>query len=323
MNTNYSLSIAVIWGGPSAEAEVSLSSARGVMQALKNNYENVHLVELDEQIDRSLRDLNPDVVFPAVHGKWGEDGLLQGLLTICGFPYVGSETQAQVLAMNKVLAKQIFALNDLPVAQSTVVNKQQNLTLAAKRSLELLGDSVVVKPVAAGSSVGVSFADNVKALEEGLEKALHYDDQALVEERIIGAEITVAILERDHVEALPVIEIRTPENTWYDYEHRYTAGLSEHIMPAPLPKDQYNRVQEISVLAHQALGCRDFSRADFVVPKQGEPILLEVNTIPGMTSTSLFPDAAQAAGLPFPELVHLLVQQAFSRAQRLTALSDV
>ncbi len=315
MKNNPDLSIAVICGGPSAEAEVSRSSAAGVAKALLEKYKNVKIIELDNQIDMVLRSTKPDVVFPIVHGKWGEDGHLQGLLTILGFPYVGSDMSAAALAMDKILSKQIFLIHQLPVAKGLVVSRGEDLALAANRALSELGPSIVIKPACEGSGLGVSFANNIESAKQGLESALCYGPKVLVEERINGAEITAAILEHDNIETLPVIEIRTPPGSWYDYEHRYTPGLSEHIIPAPLPTHQYRRVQEIAMKAHQALGCRDLSRADFVVPKEGEPILLEVNTLPGMTPTSLFPDAAQFIGLTFPKLVSLLVEQAYRRGQ--------
>lgn len=314
MKINHSLKIAVICGGPSKEAEVSRSTAQGIVKALHENYQSVHLIELDSQIDHNLRKYQPDVVFPAVHGMWGEDGHLQGLLSICGYAFVGSQMEAMVLAMNKILAKQIFQIYGLPVAKSIVVSQSDSLKKKAEEILTTLGQNVVVKPACEGSGLGISFASNSIEIQEGIEIALSFGPKVLVEEKIIGAEITAAILERDTIEALPVIEIRTPPGTWYDYEHRYTPGLSEHIIPAPLPQQQYQRVQEIAALAHQYLGCRDLSRADFVVPKQGEPVLLEVNTLPGMTPTSLFPDAAKTAGISFATLVSLLVEQAAARS---------
>jgi D-alanine-D-alanine ligase len=313
MNLHQQLSIAVICGGPSREAEVSRSTANGIVKALQENYSTVHLLELDQHIDQQLRHINPDVVFPAVHGKWGEDGFLQGLLTICGLPFVGSGLEASVLAMDKTLAKQMFQLHHLPVAKSLVVSQEQPLEKKAQEILTVLGQQVVIKPASEGSGLGVCFASNLDEVRHGLETVFSLGPRALVEERIHGAEITVAILERDTAEALPVIEIKTPPGTWYDYEHRYTPGFSEHVLPAPLPPAQYRRVQEVALLAHQILGCRDLSRVDFVVPSQGEPILLEVNTLPGMTPTSLFPDAAKAVGISFAALVKLLVERAAAR----------
>lgn len=313
MKINPNLSIVVICGGPGKEAEVSRSSAAGVAKALRENYKNVQIIELDHQIDLHLRQAKPDVVFPIVHGKWGEDGHLQGLLTILGIPFVGSDMQASVLAMDKVLSKQVFALHGLPIAKSRVVYAHEDLDKAASQLLSELGPCLVIKPTSEGSGLGVSFADNTESTKKGLVTALRFGKRVLVEERIDGAEITAAVLEGDPYALLPVIEIRTPSGSWYDYEHRYTPGLSEHLIPAPLPADQYKRVQEIALKAHQVLGCRDLSRADFVVPKKGEPILLEVNTLPGMTPTSLFPDAAQFLSISFPQLVSRLIEQAFLR----------
>ncbi len=315
MDINHFLKIAVICGGPSKEAEVSRSTAQGIMNALHENYRSVDLIELDDHIDQNLRQLQPDVVFPAVHGMWGEDGHLQGLLSICGYAYVGSQMEAMALAMNKILAKQVFQIYGLPVAKSKVVTQADNLKKAADEILKTLGNQVVIKPACEGSGLGITFASTSTEIQEGIEIALSFGPRVLVEEKIIGAEITVAVLERESVEALPVIEIKTPPGTWYDYKHRYTPGLSEHIIPAPLPQQQYQRVQEVAILAHQSLGCRDLSRVDFVVPKQGEPILLEVNTIPGFTPTSLFPDAAKAAGISFAALASLLVEQAVARSK--------
>lgn len=172
----------------------------------------------------------------------------------------------------------------------------------------------MIKPSSQGSGLGVVFGKDTAELAPAIEQAFAFDDRVLVEQRIEGKEITVAVLERGgNPEALPVVEITTPEGSWYDYEHRYTEGLADHIMPAPLPEEQYSRTQEIAVLAFESLGCRDLSRADFVVPERGEPIILEVNTMPGMTPTSLFPDAAREAGISFEELVALLVERAVSR----------
>lgn len=316
MKIHPSLSIAVICGGPSKEAAVSRSTANGIVKALKENYSTVHLIELDQKVDIALRRIIPDVVFPAVHGKWGEDGILQGLLTLSGYPFVGCGVTANVLAMDKILAKQIFKLHGLSVAKSLVVYQKQCRGTTPQDILKTLGPEVVIKPAYEGSGLGVSFAGNPEEVRKGLDAAFNYGPRVLVEEKITGAEITAAILERDAPEALPVIEIKTPPGTWYDYEHRYTPGLSQHLLPAPLPPAQYRRVQEVAILAFQALGCQDLSRADFIVPAQGEPILLEMNTLPGMTPTSLFPDAARAVGINFPTLVSLLVERAYARGQR-------
>ena len=182
-----------------------------------------------------------------------------------------------------------------------------------------VGTDVVVKPVGQGSAIGVGFAKDETSLKKALDEALAFDEKVLVEKRIPGKEITVAVLENERPTAFPVIEVRLPANQWYDYEHRYTPGLSEHVIPAELSGTQTQQCQAIAEKAHTALGCRDLSRADFVVPTEGEPLILEVNTLPGMTPTSLYPDAARAGGFSFEELVAYLIERALSRKLRPTA----
>jgi D-alanine-D-alanine ligase len=308
--------VAVVCGGPSPEAEVSRSSGRCVAAGLASRYARVALVELDPRVREKLSEAQAQVVFPALHGPPGEDGTFQGFLETIGMPYVGSGVRASACAMDKVLARHLFEQRGLRVARALVADLRDGASAGARRAVERLGAAVVVKPASQGSALGVRFADGEAAIAEALAGAFDLEDRALVEERIAGREITVAVLERGPLEALPVIEVRTPPGSWYDYEHRYTPGLSEHIIPAPLPGGQYRRCEEMALEAHRALGCRDLSRVDFVVPPEGEPVLLEVNTLPGMTPTSLFPDAARAAGIPFEDLVSGLVERAWARAKR-------
>ena len=314
MSLTSSIKIVVVCGGSSAEAEISRISGKGVANALLETYQNVSLVELDSNITKNLLNLDPSVIFPILHGPLGEDGTFQGFLEILNIPYVGSSVQASACAMNKIIAKHIFRSSHLPVAKDVIVYQKQGSLSSSKEIKRFLGEHVVVKPACLGSALGIRFASSEDEIAEALELAFQYDTSVLVEQVIVGKEITVAILNRNGLEALPVIEIKTPPNTWYDFKHRYTAGLSEHIVPAHLPEEQYHRVQQIAKVAHEVLGCRDLSRADFVVPEEGEPILLEVNTLPGMTPTSLYPDAAKAAGISFKDLVSHLIEQALTRA---------
>ncbi|MBO6656810.1 MAG: D-alanine--D-alanine ligase [Pseudomonadales bacterium] len=305
--------IAVINGGNSAEADVSRSSARGVIEALKENFSSVTSVELDENIARSLADCDPDVVFPVLHGPPGEDGTLQGFLEILGYRYVGSDVHSSAFAMDKIIAKDIFRTAGLPVAKQCVVNRDDDVAASSERVLNALGESVVVKPACQGSAIGVTLVSTANELHQALKEAFQYDPRLLVEERIMGKEITVGVIDTDDgTKPFPVIEITTPENSWYDFDHRYTAGWSEHLMPADLPEDQTNTLQKCAVAAHQALGCRDLSRADFVVTET-DVYLLEVNTLPGMTPTSLYPDGANGYGMDFPTLVRYLVERAAKR----------
>ena len=307
-------SVAVVCGGPSAEAEVSRTSGRCVAEALQATYANVSLIELDDYVAGALGDARADVVFPALHGPPGEDGTFQGFLEMIGAPYVGCGVQASACGMDKVIAKQLFRTRGVPVADEVVVYRSDGVERGIEKIRSRLGEDIVVKPTNQGSALGVLFGDELTDLAGAIEAAFEFDDRVLIEQRLYGREITVAVLERDGFEALPVIEIVCPPGSWYDFEHRYTPGLSDHVMPAPLPEDQYRRTQEVSVMAFEALGCRDISRVDLVVPEEGEPVVLEVNTMPGMTPTSLYPDAARGAGLSFERLVAHFIEQAYARS---------
>ena len=219
--------------------------------------------------------------------------------------------------MNKILAKQIFAQAGLPLAAQMVMTQSDNITYGISAIHARLGSYVVVKPSGQGSALGITLVENAHQLEAALKTAFALDRQILIEERIDGKEITVGVIDTDEgPKALPVIEITTPKDSWYDYAHRYTAGLFEHIIPAALTDAQTARLQRIAIDAHISLGCRDLSRADFVVPNAAGEYLLEVNTMPGMTPCSLYPDGARAYGLDFPSLVSYLAERAYLRKHR-------
>lgn len=307
------LTIAVICGGSSNEAEVSRVSANGVAGALRQNYPNVSILELDAELTESLRRVDPDVVFPVLHGPPGEDGTIQGYLEILGIPYIGSGVRASAVAMDKPCAKLVFAEAGLPLAPQVTVDIDTDIDEAVAEIDRRLGSDVVVKPSNQGSALGVQFAHNPQEVNAALVSARADYDSVLVEARVEGREITVGVLDTDTGPvAFPVIEIVTPDTTWYDFEHRYTQGLSEHIVPANLPAPTLDRLQDMAIRAHVALGCRDLSRADFVVGED-EEVLLEVNTLPGMTPTSLYPDGAAAWGLDFAALMVHLVERAAHR----------
>ncbi|MEJ6705611.1 MAG: D-alanine--D-alanine ligase [Pseudomonadales bacterium] len=311
---NPALRIAVINGGQSAEAAVSRVSAQGVIGALKANYQHVEAIELDATVAEKLKHFAPDVVFPVLHGPPGEDGTLQGFLEILEYKYVGSGVQASAVAMDKILAKQVFRRANLPLADEIVFDAQTDRAIAVAAIIERLGSFVVVKPASQGSALGVTLVENENELDAAMKFAAELGSKILVESRISGKEITVGVIDTDDGPvAHPVIEITTAADSWYDFEHRYTAGLSDHIIPARLPDAQLARLQKIAIDAHVSLQCRDLSRADFVVPNESEEYLLEVNTLPGMTPTSLYPDGASALGLSFEDLVSFLVERAASR----------
>ena len=313
MEKNTDVIVAVVCGGPSAEAEVSRASARGVAGALRERFPHTLVLELDNEIFDRLALNRVDVVFPVLHGPPGEDGTFQGFLETIGIPYVGSGVAASARAMDKIVAKYLFRDAGLPVARDAVVRRGPVRHGIAHALIERLGPRVVVKPARQGSSLGVAFASDAASLERALEAAFAFDNHVLVEERIDGKEVTVGLIDRFGLVAMPAIEIRTPPGSWYDFEHRYTPGLSEHVIPAEITEMQYRRVRDIARKAHLALGCRDLSRVDFVVPVVGDPVLLEVNTLPGMTPTSLYPDAARASGIEFETLIAHLVERALDR----------
>jgi D-alanine-D-alanine ligase len=303
----------VCCGGSSAEAAVSRETGRMVAAALERCGAKVTVTEPDATLTGLLEAGEADVVFPAMHGPLGEDGCLQGLLEFHGARYVGSGVCASACANDKIIAKRLFRDAGLPVARDAVAGRAEWGPGRAREVLAALGEEVVVKPARQGSAIGVTFARGEAELAAAVEAAFRFGGQVLVEERIQGSEITAGVLDLGEPRALPLIDIRTPAGSWYDYQHRYTPGLSEHVIPAPLPAAVTQAVQETAVAAHRVLGCRHLSRSDFVVTGDGRIALLEVNTMPGMTPTSLYPDAARHGGYPFDTLVAAFVADALGR----------
>jgi D-alanine-D-alanine ligase len=322
------LSVAVVQGGPSTEAEVSRASAVGVAKALEEVGHRVVKLELDAYLAESLRSGGYDVVFPVAHGAVGEDGSLQGLLEVLDLPYVGSGVLASALAMHKRVARALFEQAGLPVAPGVVVPKPTAITAgspaalaAAERARSQVGPAVVVKPSSHGSAIGVARIEAHAPLGEvaaALEAVWDIDDFALVERFAHGREMTCGVLEvaegagEPAPVALPPTEILSPHDPFYTYAARYAPGRSKHVCPAELPAAIAAHVKEVAVRAHAALGCRDLSRVDLIVGNE-EVTLLEVNTLPGMTPTSLFPEAAAIHGFPMPRLCDALVVRAHAR----------
>lgn len=310
--------VAIIAGGLSNEAAVSRSSAAGVTKALQASYRHVQQFELDAGLTNALLQHRPDVVFPVLHGPPGEDGTVQGYLEILGLPYVGSGVHASACAMDKSLAKAIFQRVGLPMCPDRVFAAGTTVADACKETLAAFGDRVVVKPLRSGSAIGVTPVMNGGDLTRPFETAFALGDGVLVEPFVLGMEVTVGVLDLHgkSARAFPTIEVRTPSGTWYDYTHRYTVGESEHVIPARVGDKAQKRLQDIALAAHRSLGCVDLSRADFIVTDAEEIVLLEVNTLPGMTPTSLYPDGARAIGLTFEALVDALVSSALERGVR-------
>jgi D-alanine-D-alanine ligase len=303
--------VAVLRGGTSAEREVSLNTGAQVAAALRARGFLVREIDsADLGFIEELRTGDFDVVFICLHGRFGEDGTVQGLLELLGLPYVGSGVLASALAMDKVMSKHVFVAEGLLTPASVVLRTDAKPDLTA--IVDDLGTKLVVKPVSEGSSVGMSIVHDPSELPAAIALAFEHDDTVLVERFVAGVEVTVGVVGNDDPLVLPTLEI-VPEHEFYDYESKYVPGMSRHIIPARVPESAAVECQRVALAAHRALGCRGISRADTIVTDQGEVFLLEVNTIPGMTATSLVPDAARAAGIEFPELCERLVLLALER----------
>jgi D-alanine-D-alanine ligase len=304
------LRVALIAGGRSREREISLRSGQAVYNALKKDKYEVRRYDPSRDLLRLIRDSkNLDVALIFLHGKKGEDGSMQGLLDLFDLRYVGSGVLASALAMNKAVSKELFRSAGLKAPRDILVCKNQDINPVAISSA--LGKPVVVKPVAEGSSIGLSMCHT----EEEILKALHdvflISSEVIVEEYIRGREVSCAVLGNRHPEALPVIEIIPQrEYEFFTYAAKYVPGASEEVCPARLPSSVFKKVQEYAIKAHCLLSCRNLSRSDMIVADK-DVYILETNTIPGMTENSLFPLAARKAGLSFPRLLDRLIELAF------------
>jgi D-alanine-D-alanine ligase len=291
-------------GGFSAEREVSLKTGAAAAKALRSLGHQVH--ELDPPDDKWSLPPRTNVVFLALHGTYGEDGQVQARLEELGVPYTGCGPEASRLAFDKVITKQRCVATGVPTAKFMVFD--------APGATWPMGwqPPVVLKPVKQGSSVGLQFVERVADFSAALTEAFRYDQQVLMEERIVGRETTVAILDG---QVLPVVEVRPREGA-YDYANKYTAGATEYFCPAPFDPPVTAAIQAAALGAFRAIGGRDYARVDVMVRENGEPVVLEVNTLPGMTETSLLPKAAAAAGLTYPELCQRMINLAMKRASR-------
>ncbi|MCU0573864.1 MAG: D-alanine--D-alanine ligase [Syntrophobacteraceae bacterium] len=306
------LTVALLAGGRSAEREVSLKSGEQVFRALDPWRYDVLRYDPRDDLVRLAQDASRiDVALIILHGRLGEDGTIQGLLDSLSIPYQGSGVLGSAIAMNKILSKQLYIQAGLPVAPHVVVDRTESDPV--HRVVDVLPFPVVVKPEHEGSSIGLSIARTREDLPRALIRAWEYDRRCLVEQFIQGTEITGGVLGNEDLQALPLVEIIPGESyEFFDYEAKYTPGASHEICPARISEPMTRRAQELAVRAHQALYCRGYSRTDMIV--SGESIfVLETNTIPGMTQTSLFPQAAAAAGMDFPALLDRLIELALER----------
>lgn len=302
--------VAVVMGGPSAEREVSLNTGAAIANALREyGYTNVVEIDLDPRnFGKQLAESKAEVVFNAVHGLYGEDGRLQTLLEIREMPYTGSGMIASVSCMDKVITKRMLRDAGISTPACLIVNKKESGI--KEKIMQRFSLPVVIKPASQGSSIGVEIVKEENQLDEALANAFKYSRDILVEEFIGGKELTVSMMQKDgDVVALPVIHI-APHSGTYDYHSKYTKGATEYICPADLDEETTKKVQEISKQAYEVLGCSGVARADVMLDEEGNGYVLEINTVPGMTATSLVPKAAAAAGISFPELCNIILQSA-------------
>jgi len=295
------LKIVVMLGGPSAEREVSLRTGAAVANALRSLGHEV--TELDPRDDSWELPPGTEVVFLALHGTYGEDGTVQRHLDKLGVPYTGCDAEASRIAFDKVLTKERCVAAGVPTARFVVMNSATTPWPAGWQP------PVVLKPVRQGSSVGLQFVEEVSQWEKALATSIQFDSEVLVEEKIVGRETTVGILDGT---ALPVVEVR-PKQGVLDYHNKYTPGASEYFCPADFDAATTKKIQDAALAAFRAIGGRDYSRVDVMVRANGDPVVLEVNTLPGMTATSLLPKAAAIIGLNYAQLCQRMVELALVR----------
>jgi D-alanine-D-alanine ligase len=302
---NKNLKIVVVCGGISSEREVSLRSGAAVYKGLVNyGYKNVELFDLKRDNLSELISKAPDIVYLALHGEGGEDGCIQGALELAGIPYTGSGVETSAVCMNKVLTKQVMQSFGIPTAKFVVFNANEGRDIAdiAQTIVNKIGLPAVLKSPCQGSSIGVVIVKEESKLEDAIKEVYSYGNVLLAEEYLVGTEVTLPILGNDTLTVLPDIEITT-ENEFYDYGAKYTNGMCRHIIPSRLPESVRAEVAEIGERLYKILNCRGLSRIDFIVDEKKGPMVIEVNTLPGMTEMSLFPDSAAYVGISFEELV--------------------
>lgn len=294
--------IGVIMGGFSREREISLKTGNAVLEALRGCGYNAVPLMADRDLWEKIKESQIQVAFIALHGALGEDGAVQGLLEWMDIPYVGSGILGSALGMNKTISKEIFIFHGIPTpAFQAIFKEDPDFLKKAKKDLKL---PCVVKPASQGSTLGLSIVRREEELEAAIHKAFEMDEEALLEDFIDGRNLTVGIVgER----TLPIVEIK-PKSGFYDYEAKYTKGKTDYIVPAPLSLEVEKKCADLALRAHKALRCRGFSRVDLMLDAEANPLVLECNTIPGLTETSLLPMAAKKAGMEFSDLLENILE---------------
>lgn len=305
-----SVKVALLAGGKSGERKVSLLSGRGVQQALVSAGFNVTMIDPAEKKDlQTLVSEDFDIAFLALHGKGGEDGSIQGFLEIVGIPYTGSGIWSSATAMNKITSKVFYSEYGIPTPAYMHLVSSRTTT---EEIVQRVGLPCVVKAATEGSALGVYICNTEEEVTDAVQKVFTIDSSAFAEQFIEGNEFTVGVLGVDEPRALPVIQI-VPKNEFYDYESKYAEGGSQHICPAPLSEEDTTKAKEIALQAHKTLKCRGVSRTDLIQDSEGQFWVLETNTLPGMTATSLLPDAAKAEGISFEQLCSEMIFEALDQ----------
>ena len=304
--------VAVVMGGPSAECEISLITGKAISIALRERGYEVKEINLDPyNFSEQIKASGAQVVFNAVHGLYGEDGRLQSALEMMGIPYTGSGVCASAMGMDKFATKRVLFGSNIPTPKSLFLYAADRNKIDMKQEiLQTFGVPVVVKPASQGSSIGMTIVRKEEEVPGALDLAFKYCPEVLVEEYIDGEEVTVSMMQKDgETVVLPIILIK-PHSDYYDFKAKYTAGCADHICPAPLPEAVTKKLQEISLATYKVLGCSGVARTDCMIDKDGQCYVLEINTVPGMTTTSLVPDAAAKAGYSFGDLCEIILKTA-------------
>jgi D-alanine-D-alanine ligase len=304
--------IGVLMGGMSGEREVSLRSGRNCLTALESLGYSVVAIDVLQDVAQRLDEEQVEVAFLALHGRYGEDGTIQGLLEIMGVPYTGSGVLASALGMNKIASKKVVRESGIQTPDYCEIKAAEDPNLAADRVVDRLGVPVMVKPCEEGSSLGVSKCNDRQELADCLKDALPKYGAMFAEQFVTGTETTIGVIQRDgRLEALPILEL-VPKKEFYDFEAKYTEGMTEFILPARLAPPVYEKAQQTATQAFEAIGCRGYARIDVMVDRGGSPWFIEVNTLPGMTELSDLPAQARAAGMSYEELVETILLTAVS-----------
>lgn len=307
---NKKIKVAVLMGGKSPEYEISLISGKEVIKKINRKKYKVFPLIITKNGDFEIEKLkNADIVFIAMHGPFGEDGKVQGMLEMAGVKYTGSGVTASALGMDKILFRKLMKAEGLSIPKYVVIDKSQK-----KINLKSLGKPpYFIKPYDQGSSVGVSIAKKPADIKKALKLAFSFSKKALVDEYLKGKEITAAVLGNEDCFALPLVEIRPLKGEFFDYDSKYTKSGSEEIVPARISTKLTKEVQKLAVKVHKSIGVRGFSRVDFILKENKYPVILEINTIPGLTPMSLLPKAAKAAGYSYSQLLDKIIGYALQK----------